>query len=140
LASLILVSVAGPGPLSFLCPPTFVMTIFIFAHEGGFISSFLKWRPLTFLGALSYSIYMTHLFVQARLLNLIGAVSSYVTLPISVEYSGSQTISSTRAALATDVTIIIMLLIVLACAHLTFKFIEEPLRKWSRGISALETR
>jgi peptidoglycan/LPS O-acetylase OafA/YrhL len=130
-ASLLLVSIAGAGPLSFLCPPVFAATVLVFAHERGAISSILKTPVLKTVGALSYSIYMTHLFVQARLLNVIGFLSKHVWLPISKEAGGQQTISS-DIAFAADGVVVLMIVVVIAVAYLTFNFIEEPCRKWSR--------
>jgi peptidoglycan/LPS O-acetylase OafA/YrhL len=132
-ASLLIVSNAGAGPLSFLCPPVFMVTVLIFAQEGGAVSSLLRTRPLEALGALSYSIYMTHMFVQARLLNLIGAALKWSWLPISKEPDGAQTISD-NLMFATDATIVLMISIVTGCAYLTSTFIENPFRKMSRSI------
>jgi peptidoglycan/LPS O-acetylase OafA/YrhL len=134
-ASLLIVSIAGAGPLSFLCPPVFVVTILVFAHEGGAISSVLTSRVLKTIGALSYSIYMTHLFVQARLLNLIGALSKHFWLPFSKEVGGAQTISS-DVPFAADAVIVLMIAIIVGFAYLTFNLIEEPFRRWSRGALA----
>jgi peptidoglycan/LPS O-acetylase OafA/YrhL len=132
-ASMLIVSIAGAGPLSFLCPPVFVVAVFIFAHEGGVVSSMLKTKPLALIGLLSYSIYMTHLFIQARLLNFIGGVASrHIWLPISKETGGSQTISS-DVSFATDITIILMIVLIIGFAYLTFTYIEEPFRRWSRS-------
>jgi peptidoglycan/LPS O-acetylase OafA/YrhL len=129
--SVLLVSVAGAGPLSFFCPPVFVVTILVFAHEQGAVSMAFKHPIIKFIGALSYSIYMTHLFVQARLLNVIGLLSSHFWLPISKETGGLQTISS-NIPLAADATIVIMIVVVISFAYLTFNLIEEPFRRWSR--------
>jgi peptidoglycan/LPS O-acetylase OafA/YrhL len=132
-ASLLIVSLVGAGPFSFLCPPVFVLAIYIFAYEGGAVSSLLKTKPIVLLGTLSYSIYMTHLFVQARLLNLIGLVSNHLWLPISKGESGAQTISS-FIPFATDFMILLMVSMVIGCGYLTFTYVEEPFRRWSRGV------
>ncbi len=130
--SLFVVSVAAAGPLSFLCPPVFVVMILVFAREGGLVSYFLTRRALAFVGALSYSIYMTHLFVQARLLNLIGLLSKHMWLPIAKETGGKQTLS-VDISFAADMAILLMIGVVIGCAYLTFNLIEEPFRRWSRG-------
>lgn len=137
-SSLLIVSVAGAGPLSFLCPPVFVATILIFAHEVGFISSILATRAVKTIGALSYSIYMTHLFVQARILNFIGVMSKHFLLPLSKSVGGTQTISSDIPFVA-DVTIVLMIAVVIGFAYLTFNLIEEPFRRWSRNTQALHS-
>jgi peptidoglycan/LPS O-acetylase OafA/YrhL len=138
-ACLIVVSIAAAGPLSFLCPPVFVAAILTFAHERGYISSILKSSALKAVGMLSYSIYMTHMFVQARLLNLIGLLSAHVWLPISKEGAGTQTISS-NIPLVTDLTVVLMVAVVIGFAYLTFSLIEEPFRRWSRDSYVLRPR
>jgi peptidoglycan/LPS O-acetylase OafA/YrhL len=80
-ASLIIVSIAGAGPLSFACPLIFALSIYFLAHENGLASRLLRLSPLVAIGELSYSIYMTHLFVQARILNIIGALVPYTVHP-----------------------------------------------------------
>jgi peptidoglycan/LPS O-acetylase OafA/YrhL len=133
-ASLTLVSMAGAGPLSLLCAPVFVITVLVFAHEGGLIGSFLRLRPLTFVGMLSYSIYMTHEFVQARFLNVIGGAAKYFWLPITKGDNVEQTITNASGIyLAADLTVVLMVSIVIGSAYLSYLFIEEPFRKWSRG-------
>lgn len=133
-ASLALVSIAGAGFLSPLCAPVFALTVLVFAREGGAIGSVLRFRPLAFVGTLSYSIYMTHEFIQARLLNLIGEASLYRWLPIIKGNDAAQTLSNADGVyMATDVTVILMVLIVIACAYVSYSLVEEPFRKWSRG-------
>lgn len=133
IASLSIVSIAGAGPLSFLAPPIFVGSILVFAEQRGAISSALTTRPLELLGTLSYSIYMTHMFVQARILNLIGAASKFVQLPISKEPFEPQTISA-NLPLAADITIILMIGVVIGCAYLTYTYVEDPFRRISRQV------
>jgi peptidoglycan/LPS O-acetylase OafA/YrhL len=130
-ASLTIVSLAGAGPLSFLCPPVFVATILIFAYEGGAVSSLLVKRPLALVGSLSYSIYMVHMFVQARLLNVIDVASKLTWLPVFKEQGKEQTLSN-NVSFATDAVILVMVTVIIACAYLTYTYIENPIRKWSR--------
>ena len=137
-ACLIVVSIAAAGPLSFLCPPVFVVAVLTFAHERGYISSILKSSAMEAVGRLSYSIYMTHMFVQARLLNLIGLLAAHVWLPIS-KGEGTQTISS-NIPLVTDLTVVLMVAVVIGFAYLTFSVIEEPFRRWSRNSYVLRPR
>jgi peptidoglycan/LPS O-acetylase OafA/YrhL len=133
LASLTVVAIAGSGPLSFLCPFVFAVTIFVLANEGGFISSILKTPGAVFIGSLSYSIYMIHLFIQARLLNLIGFMSHHLSLPIEKEIAGRQTITNAAGfSFASDSTIIIMIVIVVVCSFFSYTYIESPIRRFSK--------
>lgn len=132
-AALSIVAVAGAGPLSFFCPPVFAVAILVFAHERGLISTVLRARVPVLIGSLSYSIYMTHLFVQARILNLIGWASNRYWLPISKETGGAQTISG-ALPFAADISVVLMIGIVIGFAYMTFTLVEEPCRRWSREI------
>ena len=55
---------------SLLAPLVFGFAVLVFSHEAGYISAILRAKPFILLGALSYSIYMTHLFVQGRMFNI----------------------------------------------------------------------
>jgi peptidoglycan/LPS O-acetylase OafA/YrhL len=63
------VSLAGHGPLGLIAPFVFVLALWIFAREGGFVSRLLRTGMFLWLGALSYGIYMVHIFVQSRMIN-----------------------------------------------------------------------
>jgi peptidoglycan/LPS O-acetylase OafA/YrhL len=69
IAVILFVVTGHANAMSLLAPVIFGFAVFIFAHEGGMISRLLSARPFLTLGALSYSIYMTHIFVQARMMN-----------------------------------------------------------------------
>ncbi len=58
----------GILPPHLLTATAFAPAVLIFAFDGGRLSALLQWRALTALGLLSYSIYMIHPFVQARLM------------------------------------------------------------------------
>jgi peptidoglycan/LPS O-acetylase OafA/YrhL len=133
IASLLLVSVAGNGPLSLFCPPLFALTVLVFARQEGLISGALL-RPVpAFIGALSYSIYMTHVFIEARVLNLMVWLSHKLPLPIEIGADAERTIIS-KVPSASDVAVVAMIIVVLALSYLSFRFIEEPFRIWSRSV------
>ena len=68
------VSLAGDSDLGIAAPLVFALALFLFAHEGGWVSALLRTPFMLRLGALSYSIYMVHIFVQSRLINVAGLV------------------------------------------------------------------
>jgi peptidoglycan/LPS O-acetylase OafA/YrhL len=43
--------------------PLFAFTVFAFSHQSGSISRILAWKPLVFLGEVSFAFYMVHLLV-----------------------------------------------------------------------------
>ena len=58
----------GLLPPHLLTAAAFAPAVLVFAFDGGRLSALLQVRALTALGLLSYSIYMIHPFVQARLM------------------------------------------------------------------------
>jgi len=56
------------------------LALFLFARESGWISAWLRTPLMLTLGALSYSIYMVHIFVQRRLINVAGLVERKLDL------------------------------------------------------------
>jgi len=135
-ACFLLVGAAGAGPLSLMCPFVFGATLFVFASERGHLSRLLTVRAIALLGTLSYSIYMTHTFIQARLLNLIGITSGRFSLPVLKQAGGTQTlINAAGFNFATDIAVMIMIIAVLAVSALTFLYVEEPIRRRSKRSS-----
>ena len=104
-------------------PPLFAITVLVFAGEGGLISRLLKTRPFLTLGLLSYSIYMVHPFVQARLMEGLAPLGWAVTgAPDRLTVGGE----------AADGLTLLMLAVVIAVAAMTYRWIERPVRDWSR--------
>ncbi|MCO5070863.1 MAG: acyltransferase [Rhizobiaceae bacterium] len=64
------VSFAAHNSWSFAAPFVFGLALVVFMHEGGLVSRLLRMRPLLWLGALSYGVYMVHIFVQSRMINV----------------------------------------------------------------------
>jgi peptidoglycan/LPS O-acetylase OafA/YrhL len=132
---LLFVLVAGERTISVLAPYVFLITIVVFSVERGYFSKLMMYRPLAMLGTLSYSIYMVHLFVQARLFDigqLLEAISDVDVLTyVDAEH---------KQLLGThlwygDLLHLAMLPVVIAVSHLTYRFIEEPSRAWFRAFS-----
>lgn len=124
--------------LSYTAPFLFGVCILVFALEKGIISRFLKAKPFLFLGALSYSLYMTHAFVQRVMVNGIGIVQKYASLDIvktgvNVENPGDM-------ARYFDVSVpqswgltAVMVAAVIVFSILTYNFVEKPLYKWVKN-------
>ncbi len=133
-ACIAFVTLIGTGPATFAAPLLFALTIFVFAGEGGAISSALR-RPLPrLLGTLSYSIYMIHVFVQARLidgLQLIGGERFARPNPV---LGGADWIA--LPAPWSDAVTVAMVVIVVGCSWLTYRWVEQPARVWSRRLLA----
>lgn len=119
------------GRLSLLIYPAFALMIWVFSSQVGFFSRLLITPPMLLLGTLSYSIYMVHHFVQDRILDAIGG--QLIPLPLTVPEDGRIVLSG--SALLCDVVTLTMLAITLLVAYLTYHYVEDPARRWSREVA-----
>jgi len=136
------VSVAGTTPLSLAGPYVFGLVVLVFAFETGTASAILRLRPLVFLGAVSYSIYMTHFFIVRRLfdagrvLDKLWDIKSLTNLKIDgreVHAFGTQLWHG-------DLAFPVFLAIVIAVSYFTYRWIEKPGRDWVRDRVKVENR
>lgn len=109
------VSWASTGNQTYLAPPLFALVVFTFASEAGRFSQYLQTAPFRLAGKLSYAIYMLHLFALARYFDLVSTLQGW--LGVSLPH---------------DVITIGALLFVMLAAWPAWRFVEVPLREWSR--------
>jgi peptidoglycan/LPS O-acetylase OafA/YrhL len=130
------VSLAGSNDFGIAAPLVFALALFLFAHEGGWISALLRAPVMLTLGALSYSIYMVHIFVQARLINVAGLVEHKLGLGLvgDIVLRGSPA-TGFGTGWAGTVAIVIMLVATIAASWITWRFIEMPAMAWFRRLS-----
>jgi peptidoglycan/LPS O-acetylase OafA/YrhL len=129
-----LVTVAGAGALSLVCPAVFAGLILIFAAERGIVSHVLLSAPMRLIGVLSYSIYMVHEFVLARFVNLVAGLNHYFKMPVAADPLHPFALKSTGLAYATDLAAIVAYALVIALSYLTYTYVEAPARNWSRRL------
>ena len=121
-----------PLHITMLADLALAATVLVFARERGAISRVLLQRWALFLGTLSYSLYMVHVFVIARgmdALRWFGLGS--VTLVEVVPYK--QIVAAPWLA---DVLGVGLIAACIPVAWLTWRFIEWPARAWSRRCAA----
>jgi peptidoglycan/LPS O-acetylase OafA/YrhL len=129
--TVLIVVYAGASFLSLAVPPVFAAVILIFAQQSGAVSRLLENRPFEFLGKVSYSIYMVHLFIVFRTYNALELIER-------VTHRGGlvTTIDGRKFAGATPLTGDLLSLSVLAAAiiiaSLSYKFVELPANQWVR--------
>ena len=106
----------------------FVAAVLVFAAERGRVSQVLHAAPLVMLGTLSYSIYLLHLAVIGRgidLLRLVG-LGRLVAVPNGIQH---------HIAAPAPFDSLLGLALLAACvpvAWCTWRWIEVPARNWSR--------
>lgn len=131
----VFVSFASDSDLGILAPFLFAIALYVFAHEAGFVSRLLRSGPMLTLGALSYSIYMVHPFIQLRLINVASLVDRKLGLGLLGELSfhGDTTVGfGPDQPLLGTLAVAGMLVAVLIASWLTWRFIEMPGLAWFR--------
>ncbi len=138
--SVVLLSVMTPvaRSLSLLAPLMFAGIVLIFADEAGMLSRILRRPGFLLIGTLSYSIYMTHYFIQL-LIKLAGlTVQEAFGEPVFTPVRGTD---AWHLGLGTqpwhgDIAYIVMLSATVAFSRLVYCHIEEPARLWSKRKAA----
>ncbi|MFZ4380533.1 MAG: acyltransferase family protein [Sandarakinorhabdus sp.] len=128
------VSLGGGGaPANLLAPLLFGLTVHVFAAQTGWVSQLLLHPQLQQLGVWSYSIYMVHAFVQSRMDDVLRVAAKLggPTL-VSAQAIGGRSLDvmGTTPAMGVLLTIV-MLLLVIATAAFTWRFVEMPGQRWA---------
>ncbi len=112
--------------------------VFIFAHQAGPLSRVLLRREWLWLGTISYSVYMTHVLVLARIADLFLLTSRYTPQPLArYQWHGGIPIKAVDLPLLPGLAVQLgMIAACLLVAHWTWRLIEEPARQWSRRLAA----
>ncbi len=127
--------VSSSSRWNLLGPPLFAVAVLVFARENGLVSRALSLRPMLFLGTLSYSIYMIHGFMQARIDNFLKLIERLIGTPLTttVLHNGHpMMVAGATPAEGTALTIA-MLVCVVGTSYLTYRFVERPAQNWSRA-------
>ena len=121
------------GPPALILVPAMAV-VFVFAQQAGPLSGFLMQRGWVWLGAISYSLYMVHVMVLARIADLFLLASRYTAQPLA-RYTWQDGIPIKAIDLPLLPALLVQGAMIGACllaAHWTYRLIEEPARQWSR--------
>ena len=130
------VSMGGGNRMGIAAPFVFAFAINVFAYERGLVSDLLRLKPFLWLGALSYSIYLTHIFVQSRMINAGGLIDRvfHTALIGPMTYHGEAAVGFATADPAMGAAITAaMLCFTLAASWFTWRFVEMPSLARFRG-------
>lgn len=122
---IIFLSLNENSEFNFLVLPLFFLLIIALAAsppKGGLISKFLNSGPLRWMGAISYSIYMTHLLI----LMVVGRSLAFTQKHCNPEFANWLSLIFVLLAIA----------IVLAVSQLTYQWIEKPWQNKFREFGA----
>ena len=137
-ALLLFIWFAQDNPLLPLIALVSATVVFIFAHQAGPLSRVLLRREWLWLGAISYSVYMTHVLVLARVADLFLLASRYTPQPLA-RYAWQGEVPIKAIDLPLLPAVLVQFAMIAACllaAHWTWALIEEPARQWSRRLAA----
>jgi peptidoglycan/LPS O-acetylase OafA/YrhL len=133
-AAIVFVSLLGATPWSILAPLIFVPVVYIFAHEEGFIGKFMQGKTLRLIGLWSFSIYMVHgLYALILFRNVPRILESKMGWDIVtyLELNGQDLVlMNLQSPWLNDVVALIYLLMVVATAAASYRYIEVPARDW----------
>jgi peptidoglycan/LPS O-acetylase OafA/YrhL len=129
------VSLAGTTVLSLAAPYLFALAVLVFAQERGAASSVLRLPPLVFLGTLSYSIYMTHAFIERSWRDVALAVERHWHVGVFTHRNidGQDTLFFGVQSWQGDIAYVGYLAMVIAMSYFTYRWIEKPGREWVRN-------
>ena len=131
-AVILFISTAAANAGGLLAPLLFALAVALFAHEGGYISRLMKTRPLLLLGTISYSIYLTHIFVQSRMMNAARILENRFVEGI-LKDSGEGVFYSSAVAIP---AIMLMAALTIAASYVTYRLIEAPGRDFFKRLAA----
>jgi len=133
------VSGAGNQQASIAAPFIFAIALVVFAHEGGWVSAVLRSKPFLLLGALSYSIYMVHIFVQARLYNVATLLDRKLEIGLVgdiVHHGSTGPGFGPQSGVLGLLAVAIMIAGTISAAYLTWRFVEMPALAWFKRIAS----
>lgn len=130
--------IEGTQSINLLAPLLFTFAVLVFSFEGGIVSRLLM-RPLPLmLGVLSYSIYMIHTFVEARVIDVLNVGSAKLGLPLAsvqiTEVDGMvKMLGSAQSPVMGDVMSLFTLIVIVIGSWFTYRFVETPCREFARN-------
>mgnify|MGYP001028700553 CR=1 FL=1 len=136
----------GSHSWTVISPVLFSVLVLVFARQGGVASRWLTTRPLLLIGTFSYSIYMVHALVRALVragaMALEHASGWRLFFDSGVNASGEpiRLLWVAGSLWLGDLLQIVMLLTTIGVAMLTWRYIEEPGRLWSRRLVSQSSR
>jgi peptidoglycan/LPS O-acetylase OafA/YrhL len=107
-----------------------MMAVAVFQLDRGPVSRLLMSRPIQFLGRISYSIYMVHIFIWL-------VFSIVLKRVFRLDLSGA---AEPMNPWIGDVLVVVQVATVIATSAVTFALIEEPARRYGRRLLSARAR
>jgi peptidoglycan/LPS O-acetylase OafA/YrhL len=123
------------GSKSLIPSLIFCISIFIFSFEKGLLSNLLKKKIFSFLGKLSYSIYMTHTAILFCLILFFMILQKFLGVELAPVVEGIRYVNIGNS-FVNNMFIILTLGLVVLVSNFTYKFVEQPGQRLGKKISS----
>lgn len=121
-------------PVRLFADLVFVLLVLAFAFERGMVSALLRRSAFVWLGTLSYSIYMIHGFVIGRTYDVMLVAERFTGWQLVEQVPGMNLLAMHPALGA--LVMAGMLGGTVLISYFTWRWIEEPARRWSKRKAA----
>ena len=112
----------------------FAAVVLILAFERGLLSQLLKHPAFLRLGTISYSIYLTHIIYVDLVSSTLYELADRLGLPITSSVGGEDVITL-GGPWAADAASLVLVAMVIASSHFTYKYVEDPARRLFNRLS-----
>lgn len=131
----VLFVIYAPGwNLTILSPVIFGLSLWVFSFEKGILSKILNVKIILLSGTLSYSIYMIHIFVWARLKNVFQLCDATFDTGFFVDnYLGPDKLTG-------DIFVLVGLVLSVMASWITYTYIERPFQALGKRVSFSKER
>ncbi|MDO6963747.1 acyltransferase family protein [Rhizobium alvei] len=119
------------------------MVLVVFSIGGGQVSRFLSIKPLVYLGTISLSVYVIHAWILLRFINLASILERFTGIDlVRMEIvAGERMTFFNVSRLEGTFLAIVMIALIVAVSHFTYKYIEvpgqRPFRQFAKRIATL---
>lgn len=127
----------GATDFAVALPLVFTLPMIVFAYGRGHVSALMCSRPLVYLGMISLSIYVVHVWIIMRAGN-VAALAERLTgidLVTYVADGGARHLELALPPLASNLLALAILAIVVLVSHVTYRYVELPGQTLFRGFA-----
>ncbi|MCO6185732.1 acyltransferase [Rhizobium sp. L1K21] len=130
-------AITGPTRWQLFIPPFYMCAILLFAFQGGVVSSLLSTRFMVYLGTISLSIYVCHIFFMFRLVNVFEVLQKWtgMTFIEIIHFDGGSAKFLSLHPLVLYPLAVAFVAFIIVFSHFTRQFIEIPGGRWFRSLA-----